>query len=161
MEKKDGWLPRGGANPADSLAQLSPFFPAGGSHHLTSHALAPKLYQYWKEHGTFTYDYMCYRYNEGLRTDDPSDLIVMYYYKPSHWENNQKKQDFVGRPIMTLRLSPAWDFISEAEFQKRQKETEEYLRKNNRTGTGLTPPPAARRAGEAVRKGFMQGVHTA
>jgi len=133
-EKKDGWLPRGGTNAADSLAQLSPWLPGGGARNFTSHALTPKLRTHWREHHTLTYEFMCYRYNEGLRTDDPKHLIVMYHCKPSRWESNDKKRYFIGRPVMTLDFSPAWDFIPEAEFQLRQKETEEYLLKNRRIG---------------------------
>ena len=152
MEKKDGWLPRGGVTPADSLTQLSPWMPGGGPGTFASHALSSKLYGYWKERGTLTYDYMCCRYNEGLRADDPQDLIVMYYYKPTRWADNESKRAFVGRPIMTLTLDRKWDFIPEDEFQTRQKQTEEYLvRRSNRitkpsTATSNTTPSAASEA---------------
>jgi len=132
MDADDGWLPRGGTTPADSLSVLVKW--SGHAAVFTSHSLTPKLEKYFREHGTMHYDYMCYRYNEGLRADDPEDLIIMYYYKPTRWENSHRKRDFVGRPIMTFTTRSAWDFIPEAEFQRRQNETEEYLRKNNRTG---------------------------
>lgn len=132
MERKDGWLPRGGKTPADSLLLLNPYVKGGIAHHVTSHALGPKLGEYYQKHGTLTYEFMCYRYNEGLRGDDPRDLIVMYYFKPTRWECCYHKADSVGRVVLDLDLDVAWDFIPEDEFEARQKKTEAYLRKNNR-----------------------------
>jgi hypothetical protein len=130
----DRWLPRGGKTPADSLAQLCSDPRLASC--FTSHALSGKLYEYFEKHGTLTYDLMCYRYNEGLRTDDPQALIVFYYFRPTRWSSWGQKEGFVGRPVMTLDITPAWDFIPEAEFQRRQKQTEDYLRENNRTTGG-------------------------
>lgn len=133
----DKWLPRGGRTPADSLAQLCS--DARLASCFTSHALSGALTQYYEKHGTLTYDLMCYRYNEGLRSDDPRDLIVFYYFRPTRWSSWGRKERFVGRPVMTLDITPAWQFISEAEFQRRQKQTEYYLRENSRTTGGSVP----------------------
>lgn len=142
-ETGDKWLPRGGNTPADSLAQLC------SDRHLarcfTSHTLSGKLYEYYEKHGTLTYDLMCYRYNEGLRTDDPQELVVFYYFKPTRWSSWGRKEAFVGRPVMTLAITPVWEFIPEEEFQRRQEATKKYLRDNHRitTATTATNGPAA------------------
>jgi len=138
MERKDGWLPRGGRTPADSLTQLSPWLKGSGASCFTSHALAGKLHAYYEKHGTFTYDLMCYRYNEGLRENDPTDLIVIYYFKPTRWECSYHKKSVLGRPVMGL--GSFWEFLPEEEFQKRQKRTEDYLRENDRVTISATPP---------------------
>jgi hypothetical protein len=141
----DTWLPRGGKTPADSLAQIcSDQYLAKC---FTSHALSGKLYEYYKKHGTLTYDLMCYRYNEGLRTDDPQELIVFYYFKPTRWSSWERKEAFVGRPVMTLAVTGAWEFIPEEEFQRRQKQTENYLRNNDRTTKAWTATDEAAAGG--------------
>jgi hypothetical protein len=140
MDKKDRWLPRGGKTPADSLLLLNPYVKTGIAHHVTSHAMALKLNEYYQKHGTLTYDFMCYRYNEGLRKDDPQDLIVMYYFKPTRWECSYHNMGFLGRVVLDLSLSPSWNFISEAEFQTRQRKTEAYLRDSGRSTTPATVP---------------------
>lgn len=122
----DKWLPRGGKTPADSLAQF--YSDQYLAKCFTSHALSGKLYEYYKKHGTLTYDFMCYRYNEGLSIDDPQELIVFYFHKPTRWSSWGRKEGFLGRPVMTLDISPAWEFLPEQEFQKRQAATLEYMR---------------------------------
>ena len=132
IARKDKWLPRGGKNPADSLAQLAPWMRGNGAGHFTSHALAGKHGDYYDRHGTYTYELMCYRYNEGLRADDPEGLIVMYHHKPTRWNSHSHKMDFLGRPVLTLEMGMCWTFIPEDEFQTRQKRTLEYLREHGR-----------------------------
>jgi hypothetical protein len=122
----DPWLPRGGNTPADSLAQLCADSNLAGS--FTSHALRGKLHEYYEQHGTLTYDLMCYRYNEGLSIDDPQELISFYFHKPTRWSSWGRKEGFLGRPVMTLDISPAWKFLGEQEFQRRQKTTLAYIR---------------------------------
>lgn len=43
---------------------------------------------------------------------------------------------FVGRPVM--QIGGPWDFIPEDEFQRRQKTTEQFLKKNNRITRDFT-----------------------
>lgn len=134
METKDDWYPRGGKTPADSLVVLMKWLK--DPHHFTSHALSPQLGEYYAKQGTLTYEFMCYRYNEGLRRDDPYDLILMYYFEPTRWECHSHKMAFVGRPVM--QIGGPWDFIPEDEFQRRQKTTEQFLKKNNRITRDFT-----------------------
>ena len=127
-ETQEEWHPRGGATPAASLNVLTKWLK--GPHHFTSHALAGDLGAYHHQHGTLTYEFMCYRYNEGLRRDDPDSLIVMYYIKPTRWECNQHKGDFLGRNV--LHTAGGWSFIPEDEFQKQQRLTLQFLKDNKR-----------------------------
>ena len=85
----DGWYPRGGKTPMDSLAKL--IDEVHNVHFFTSHAFQSKLSEYWLKNKTFSSEFCCYRYNEGLREDDPSDFIMMYYYKPTNWECQSHK----------------------------------------------------------------------
>ncbi len=124
MEAKDEWYPRGGKTPVDSLIVLMKWL--SGPHHFTSHALSTRLGEHYEKHGILTYEFMCYRYNEGLRRDDPDDLIVMYYLEPTRWECSSHRMDFVGRPAMSVGGS--WGFVRENEFQQRQTATLDYIR---------------------------------
>ncbi len=126
--KHGGWYPRGGKNPLDSLSKCIPDFRE--VHLFTSHALSRKAQNYWKATRSLSEEVCCYRYNEGLRDDDPDDLVVMYYYKPTRWECREHKTDSLGRPVMRLPiLAFGWRFLPEDEFQREQAKTVEYLRK--------------------------------
>ena len=134
FETKGGWYPHGGKTPADSLAKMivpTNYLRSPGV--FTSHALAGKLGKFYAQHQTLTYELMCYRYNEGLRGDDPQNLILMYYFKPTRWECSEHKMDLVGRPVLSAGRG-SWDFIPEPEFQTRQKATEEFLKKRTQGG---------------------------
>ncbi len=131
----DGWFPKGGKNPLDSLVQLLKY--ENLVHVYTCHALAQQLRDNYKKTGTFSEEDCCYRYNEGLRAEDPDDLIVLYYFKPTRWTSHSSKGSILGRQV----LSPSgqvWSCIPEAEFQERQKKTLEFLlerkRRSNDTG---------------------------
>lgn len=127
----DGWYPRGGVNPLDSLAKCA---TDGEVHCFTSHALAPKLHEHWKKNHTFAPEFICYRYNEGLRDGDPDGLIVLYFHKPTFWEckSSGHKKSFLGRPVMLTPVSLSWEFLPEDEFQKRQTNTVAYLEAKGR-----------------------------
>jgi len=131
-EEHDGWFPRGGKTPLDSLAQC--ITEPSETHFFTSHALQKKAMQYWEKRRSLSEDVSCYRYNEGLRVDSPSNLIVMYYYKPTRWECNIHKMKYVGRPVMLGLLY--WEFLSEEEFQQRQRETLDFVRIRKRKADG-------------------------
>ena len=127
----DGWYPRGGTTALDSLAKLVEY--EYEVHHFTSHALSPQLIKYWKQHQTFTPDFTCYRYNEGLKADDPGFLVVLYFHQPTLWECSKQnhKHKALGRPVL---LSPglSWQFLEEEMFQKYQADTLRYLAVNGR-----------------------------
>ena len=131
-EKHDGWFPRGGKTPLDSLGQC--ITKPMDTHFLTSHALQKEAMEYWEKHRSLSEDVSCYRYNEGLRLDSSSDLIVMYYYKPTRWECNIHKMKYVGRPV--LFGFHYWKFLSEEEFQQRQRETLDFIRTRKRKADG-------------------------
>ena len=149
-ENDETWLPQEGIIPADSLGVLIRYIGGEESNRQPSshpctyyerndsltpgastfacHRLAPDLHAYFRKHGTLTDDLMCFRYNEGLSSDDPKDLIVLYYHKPTHWQDSRTKRGFLGRAVMTLDLSPFVEFLPEDEFQRRQRATLEYIR---------------------------------
>ena len=137
-EAHDGWYPRGAATPLDSLAQCVK--TELDIHHFTSHALSEQLKAYWRQHKTFSPELTCYRYNEGLRSDDPSNLIALYFHRPTRFECTSPKheQPHLGRPVMCIDSS--WTFLPEAEYQKRQAETLAFLEQRARLKpTAKTP----------------------
>jgi hypothetical protein len=89
---------------------------------------------HWEKHRTLSEEVPCYRYNEGLRLDNSSDLIVMYYYKPTRWECNIHKMKYEGRPVMFGFHN--WKFLPEEEFQQRQRETLDFIRTRKRKAHG-------------------------
>lgn len=122
-EQNDGWLPRNGNTPLDSLAKC--IKEEKDVHLFTSHTWARDLKAYWQKHGTLSPEFTCYRYNEGLREDDSAHLIVLYYYKPTRWGSWEHKMKEIGRPVMFNDNS--WHFLSEDEFQERQRETQRFI----------------------------------
>jgi len=131
-QEHDGWFPRGGKTPLDSLGQC--ITKPMDTHFFTSHALQKKAMEYWERHRSLSEDVSCYRYNEGLRLDNSDDLIVMYYYKRTRWECNIHKMKYVGRPV--LFGFTYWKFISEEEFQQRRRETLDFIRTRKRKADG-------------------------
>jgi hypothetical protein len=130
-QQHDGWYPRGGQTPLDSLAMCVRSTKDVGQ--FTSHALNKKHWKHWNDHRTFSPKFCCYRYNEGLRKDDPPGLILLYYCEPTRWECNEHKKDIVGRPVSFHPPGHSWDFIPEAEFQQKQRQTIDFLREHGRT----------------------------
>ena len=102
-KENDGWYPISGSTPLDSLAKC--IKDEEDVRFFTSHAWAGDLKAHWRKHKTLSPEFTCYRYNEGLREDDPADLIVLYYYKPTRWECSQHKMKETGRPVMFLDTS--------------------------------------------------------
>ena len=94
-------------------------------HFFTSHALRNDAYQYWIREQSLNADVCCYRYNEGLRIDDRSELIVMYFHEAGHWECSHHYESELGRACLVhLKGSPGeWRFLPEEEFQKLQAKT--------------------------------------
>ena len=131
-ETNSSWYPRGGATPLDSLAKL--VGDEHDVHHFTSHALSPQLIKHWKQHRTFAPEFTCYRYNEGLNTDDPRGLVVLYFHKPTLWECGSltHKHLTLGRPVMLTPPEHSWEFLTEDDFQKRQSDTLRYLEEKGR-----------------------------
>ncbi len=107
-------------------------------------AQADQLGVFWQQNRTFEPDLCCYRYVEGLNTNDPEGLILLYYWQPTYWECSSHKQRELGRPVCSLsfpgetRVSSggAWKFIPEAEFQVQLAHTLAYLRDRNRPMAG-------------------------
>lgn len=126
-----GWFPRGGATPLDSLALLAK--ERHDVHHFTSHAWSPMLEAHWEKHRTFTPEFTSYRYNEGLREDDPFDLLLLYFHRPTFYECGEPshRQKALGRPVLTVP-GFSWEFLPEGEFQKRQSNTVAYLEAKGR-----------------------------
>ena len=119
----DGWFPRGGSRPLDALGlsvrdwDWVDFF--------TSHNGFTKAEQHWRACGTLSEETCLYRYNEGLRPDDPHDMILLYSREPTRWDNIFRKEDEPGRA--SLILDGRWDWMPEAEFQQRQAATLAFL----------------------------------
>ena len=125
-----GWYPKGGSNPLDSLAKC--VGDAKDVHFFTSHAQAQQLVAHWEAQKTFSSNLCCYRYVEGLRTNDPEGLVMLYYWKPTRWECSSHKKKEVGRPVCFYPPGHSWEFISEPEFQEKLTHTLAYLKEQGR-----------------------------
>lgn len=130
-ETNGGWYPKGGKDPLDSLAKC--VNQAREVHFFTSHTQAQPLVAYWEKHKTFTADLCCHRYVEGLRTDDPGGLVLLYYWEPTRWECNLHKKSVVGRAVSFHPPGLGWDFLPEKQFQEKLAHTLAYLREQGRT----------------------------
>jgi hypothetical protein len=126
-----GWYPKGGRDPLDSLAKC--VGDVKDVHFFTSHAQARQLVAHWEAQKSFSSNLCCYRYVEGLRTNDPQGLVMLYYWKPTRWECSSHKMKGVGRPVCFHPPGHSWEFISEPEFQERLTQTLAYLREQGRT----------------------------
>ena len=129
-DSDDGWYPRGGTNSCDSLSQCVK--ELGDVHFFTSHSLTPGLRAYWTEHRTFSPDFCCYHYVEGLREDDPAGLILLYFNEPTKWECHSRKGEVIGRPVSLTPPGHSWEFLPEQEFQEKHELTLKFLRENGR-----------------------------
>lgn len=119
----DGWFPRGGSGPLDALG-LS-VQDCDCVHFFTSHNGSMKAEQQWSFCGTLSAETCLYGYNEGLRLDDPHDMILLFSREPTRWANSYRKEDEPGRA--SLILEGRWEWMPEAEFQQRQAATLAFL----------------------------------
>jgi hypothetical protein len=126
----DGWYPKGGRDRLDSLAKC--VGQVKDVRFFTSHAQSRRLAAYWQEHQTFSSNLCCYRYVEGLRTNDPQGLVMLYYWKPTRWECSSHKMQEEGRSVCFSPPGHSWEFIQEEQFQKRLAHTLAYLREQAR-----------------------------
>jgi hypothetical protein len=126
--KYDENFPAGKEKPLDSLALLAEEGFLEAMHCYTSHALGQKLSQYYKKHKKIPEKLCCYRYNEGLTESAPCDSVLMYYYKPIKWCCYMHPMKENGR--MILFVDGHRKFHPEEEFQKMQKATLDWIKKN-------------------------------
>jgi hypothetical protein len=145
--KHGGWYPKGAGSPMHSLALTIADIPEKDKmfsvHFFTSHALEKQALDYYEQYKTFHENYSCYRYNEGLNATD-REMILLYYFEPTRWEcsDPRHRAKFIGRNVLTGGM---WDFIPEAEFQRRQAATLTLLasrEKPTRSPT-LSPKPSS------------------
>jgi hypothetical protein len=136
--KHEGRYPTGGNSALDSLSEC--VSEVGDVHYFTSHAQAGRLKAYWQKHKTFAPDLCCYRYVEGVRTNDPEGLVLLYYWQSTRWECNDHKMAGIGRPVCSLTSSGelrvsfgSWRFMAESEFQEQLAHTLAYLRDHDRS----------------------------
>jgi hypothetical protein len=129
-DDNDGWYPQGSATPLDSLVTLVEGYDLR-IEQTTCHAFASDLQRHFKEHHGISPESCCYRYNQGLRKEDPDDLIVLYYFKATLWESHSKKGRQLGRQVLTS-ADWAWKFIPETVFQERQRKTDTFLQERIR-----------------------------
>lgn len=95
---------------------------------MASHSKQQKLWEYFKKYKKIPEHLACYRYNEGLKEEAPVDSVLMYYYKPIKWACWYSPTKEKGRLI--LFIDGHKKFYSEAEFQKLQKATLEWIKAN-------------------------------
>ena len=125
-EAHEGWFPRGGRDEFDSLSKA--IADEHEVHFFTSHAQAGAARKHWNQTGRLSGETCCYRYNEGLRADDPAGLVVMYYRTPGTWECSHHPTDKVGRVCLLQSLTfGSWEFLRESDFQKRLEWTARFV----------------------------------
>lgn len=117
------WYPRGGTDEWDSLARCIASPEAARAS--TSHALGGAAARFWTTNHTLSAHVCCYRYNEGLRAEDPVEMVLLYYKEPTRWASNMARLDKLGRPVMDP--SGHWEFLNEPEFQRRHAQTIQFL----------------------------------
>lgn len=125
--KYDDEFPAGKKTPFDSLGLIIEDGFLQDAHCFTSHAKSRELIQYYKKYKKIPKNLCCYRYNEGLSESAPADSVVMYYYKPIKWCCYMHPENSAGRLI--LFVDGHCKFHPEAEFQKMQKETLNWIKK--------------------------------
>ena len=98
----------------------------------TTHAQA----EYFKTHGVLSDELCPFRYVQGLRNDDPEDLIVMYRKTKTRWKKKYKLQPDAKWLVMGPRCDGYWGYeggwVDTSEFKRRLKKTLEFLEQNQR-----------------------------
>jgi hypothetical protein len=130
-EMHNKYYPIGDGNPLDVLVSKLELSKYGDVGWLASHNRWRELNDHWNKYHTVSEDISCYRYNQGLRTDDPGEMIIMYYFKPTRLDCESHIVNFTGRPILDIKCK-YWSFITEGEFQERQQLTVKYIRDHKR-----------------------------
>ena len=146
----EGWFPKGKASPLESLALLVQHDPQFQVRLLTSHDNQTPLELHWRDHQRLPEHLICYRYNAGLRMDDPPQLILLYYYKPTRWECSLHKKRQVGRPVMDVYSS--WTFLPEDKFVRQQQHTEEFIRERGNEAAAQEDGITSRSTRTAARR---------
>jgi len=119
-----GWFPAGGKDEWDSMAKC--VVDEGMVHLFTSHALARRAEAHWRANRSLSEEVCCYRYNEGLRDDDPPNLVLVYFGTPTRWECSSHYVGKLGRPCL-LTGALTWEWKDEEELQKLQAQTRASL----------------------------------
>ena len=127
VNEHDGWFPKGGATPFASLGQSLKEPAASQMSNYAGHPLAGAMWEHYSRHGVLSEEFSAYRYNEGLREEDPADLVLMYRRAPTKWVNRNYKGTKWGRNVLKPDLGH-FEFYTEAEFQAMQARTEAFLR---------------------------------
>ena len=129
----DVWFPV-----ADSEIEAMSLYD-GSATTLATRATKEAQYHYFQEHGVLSADYSPIRYIQGLRNDDPEDLIVMYVKHKTHWPTKHWFRDYEATPkwlVMGPRVSNYWGreggWIETSEFVRRFRKTLDFLRTNQR-----------------------------
>ena len=118
-ENHDGWYPRGGKDEWDSLAIMARDEECMVTiDHFTNHYLSGRATALWESTGTFDRSVSCFRYNEGLRSSDPDDLILLYQEWPG---KNGNRMVFHPR-------DPFPGHLPEAAFRQALEKTRTYLK---------------------------------
>lgn len=137
------YFPAGKETPQKSLNLL--FSSEGGNlaSCMAAHSHQPELGKYYEKHRKVPENLSCYRYNEGLAESAPYDGVLLYYYKPIKWENWYTPSKDKGR--LVLFVDGHMKFLTEPEFQKKQKATLEWIKENAKGASAY--PSASNRSG--------------
>lgn len=144
-KKHDGWYPCGGTDPWDSLGRAAATVPFGDAsstiNGMSSHWTRSRIWNYFYQHGSLCAEVCAFAYNEGVRSSDPDELLVLYSKRSTDWECSHHPNLGPGRVCVTKGDVASGithgQFLDEAEFQKLQGSTLAVIARR-------TPPPLAR-----------------
>ena len=101
----DGWY---GASPEGELAAMSLMADEGSSINFATFGTMHRQRQHVKEHGVLSGPLCPFKYVQGLRADDPKDLIVLYTKTKTKWMKKYKAQPVKRWLVMAPGVTSYW-----------------------------------------------------
>ena len=130
----DGWFPV-----ANSDIEAMSMMAAGSCpSNFTTWDAKEDQCRHFKDHGVLSAEHNPFRYVQGLKKDDPQDLVVMYTKEMIHWRTKHlpSYEETPKWLAMGPREHHYWGrgdgWIDSTEFTRRLRKTLDFLRDNER-----------------------------
>ena len=133
MYSDDDWFPV-----ANSEIEAMSMMVCSGTTNFTTPDAKEDQYRHFKDQGVLSAEYNPFRYVQGLKKDDPPDLIVMYVKKMTHWRTKRDSYEetpkwlVMGPHVESSYWAYEGGWIDTAEFTRRLRKTLDFLRANER-----------------------------